>query len=1517
MQRKDVLELAMSTARNFGAFWFNNNRKRVSLLLAATITLGLALPPLSFAASERVVSLNNDGVNALKSSNYPLAVQKFQECLKVDPSYKLAKENLAICFNNWGISLQGSPAQAIDKFHKSLFYSPDNATAVQNLEVTIQNMGKNPRSFADRVELGKAARRSGDLEGGIVEFAEALKLKEDPALRVELGNLYYVRERVDDAIAQYNIAAKNPNLDPDIKAKVYRSLGQAYQAKQDYPHAVEAYNTAITLNRTDKETLEANKAVWMDAVKKDPTNPSNHVGLGQAYMYIGDFGQGEAELRTALMFDKSNAAANQLLARIPLAKRMFDRDKHMDNGVDLQQRKLYDAAIQEYNAALAADTSLSNPADRISVEIFLNLGSAYQAKEDYQSAISFYQKALQLKPDYQAAQEGLKVSQERLKGKQLDEAAADGANQFKAGNFAEALKRYQMILANNPKDPAAHFNVAATLQALKQIDQAIAEFKTAVQLAPDNKQYKDYLTKAIQDKADPIIDAAVKKHADKDYASAIPLYMQALAIVPDNTKVLFNLAACYYARQQFPEAQKLYEQLYQKDPKGYVDDLWLIGTILENSKRGTDALSTYTKYITEAPRGTYVTQAKDRIDALRKDPNDTMKIKSESEIAQDKQADDEYKAGVAAQQSKNFDEAYQHYMKAFTVKPKDPTIAFAIGTMFQQKGDIDSATKWFQNAIDLAAADSKFDKKTADEFKQALKQAKIDSAKPIVDEAVKRQASGDQTGAIELYQKALVSVPDNARIWTNLGQAYQLTDDFAKARDCYVKAVTLDPKNESADWYLIAKIDENYGQGPDAIKHYRQYLLGSPSGQYVADTNSRLAELSKDVTKTQKLPTQSEIKSTKLADDEYNAGLAAQKGGNPQEALGHYQKAVAAKPDESAYVEAIATCYQQLKDYDNALRSYDQAIALATKNNRQKDIEIYKQQRQSCAEEKAGPVVDQALEAFNAKNYAKAADLYGQAIQSVPNLASLHISRAAALQYSDNFAGALDEYQKGYDLDQKGQKESLYFIAALQENFGKGPQALATYRDYLTKNPSGQYVNLAKQRVDVLSKDVTKTTKIPTSSQRENQAQVEGLYNDAVAAYNKADYQTCVAKMQALLGVPGTENEADYQYQLGLGYTGLKDFDGAVTALNKAVQLQPGNKSFKDALNSVKQLRIAPIVDQAVQKQTAGDLPGAIELYKQALAMDPNNASIHTNYATALQGTEDFAGARTEFEKGLNLDRKANLQNLYFMAVIDEHFGKGQIALNEYRQYAQEAGPSGTYTSAANLRVKALMANVNATQKIVTQAEASKAAGVQQAYQDGYAAQQAGKFDEAIAKYTEAMNGNPSEPAYPFALATAYDNKNDLDNAIKYYEKAISMNNKEKSWKDALKGVKQRKAAPFIEEAYKKQTTPDAAGKMDLLGAIIAYENALKIDDDATTRLNLGTAYQGSNNNPKAIENYKKALQMDPNQVDAYYYLGTVYDGMNQQPLAIPQYKLFLQKAPANNPNVQACKDRLKQLNVK
>ncbi|MEZ4535147.1 MAG: tetratricopeptide repeat protein [Cyanobacteriota/Melainabacteria group bacterium] len=97
--------------------------------------------------------------------------------------------------------------------------------------------------------------------------------------------------------------------------------------------------------------------------------------------------------------------------------------------------------------------------------------------------------------------------------------------------------------------------------------------------------------------------------------------------------------------------------------------------------------------------------------------------------------------------------------------------------------------------------------------------------------------------------------------------------------------------------------------------------------------------------------------------------------------------------------------------------------------------------------------------------------------------------------------------------------------------------------------------------------------------------------------------------------------------------------------------------------------------------------------------------------------------------------------------------------------------------------------------------------------------------------------------------------------------------------------------------AYKKQTT-DMGGGSDLPGAIADYQAALRISDDANTRMNLGTAFQANNNNNEAIAEYTKAINMDAKLADAYYYRGTLYEFLNNKVAARKDYQKYLQLAP-------------------
>lgn len=136
--------------------------------------------------SQRVVLLNNNAVVAIADNNYETAIKKLEEALKIDPTYQQARTNLAIAYNNYGLQLKDRPDDAIKVFHKAFALDPQNEKTRVNLDTIIQYMGKNPKVFKDRLDLGNKALNQGDRLGARIEYEAALAIKPDPITQQKL-----------------------------------------------------------------------------------------------------------------------------------------------------------------------------------------------------------------------------------------------------------------------------------------------------------------------------------------------------------------------------------------------------------------------------------------------------------------------------------------------------------------------------------------------------------------------------------------------------------------------------------------------------------------------------------------------------------------------------------------------------------------------------------------------------------------------------------------------------------------------------------------------------------------------------------------------------------------------------------------------------------------------------------------------------------------------------------------------------------------------------------------------------------------------------------------------------------------------------------------------------------------------------------------------------------------------------------------------------------------------------------
>lgn len=137
-----------------------------------------------------VQTLNDEAVRALKKKDYELAFEKFEAALRLDRKNLTVRKNLATAHHNLGLYLaskERKPQEGLRELHKAIYLDVENKTTIKNADNIIRKLDLDPERFEDRVELGDKARDGNDPEGAFIEYTQALKIKDDKAVRKKLG----------------------------------------------------------------------------------------------------------------------------------------------------------------------------------------------------------------------------------------------------------------------------------------------------------------------------------------------------------------------------------------------------------------------------------------------------------------------------------------------------------------------------------------------------------------------------------------------------------------------------------------------------------------------------------------------------------------------------------------------------------------------------------------------------------------------------------------------------------------------------------------------------------------------------------------------------------------------------------------------------------------------------------------------------------------------------------------------------------------------------------------------------------------------------------------------------------------------------------------------------------------------------------------------------------------------------------------------------------------------------------
>jgi len=259
-------------------------------------------------------------------------------------------------------------------------------------------------------------------------------------------------------------------------------------------------------------------------------------------------------------------------------------------------------------------------------------------------------------------------------------------------------------------------------------------------------------------------------------------------------------------------------------------------------------------------------------------------------------------------------------------------------------------------------------------------------------------------------------------------------------------------------------------------------------------------------------------------------------------------------------------------------------------------------------------------------------------------------------------------------------------------------------------------------------------------------------------------------------------------------------------------------------------------------------------------------------------------------------------------------------------EFMQIGLPPGNYTvtvekdgmkQTSNVRVSLDIAETTITLKPggsgapMTKEEAAKAQakmeGLKQAFSDGAALSNAGKYDEAIAKFNQVLADVPKCTECYVNIGATYGLKKDYANAEIAFKKALELDQNSVEAYYGLASI-YNDQQKFTEAQAMSAEASKRAGAGAAGGAGGAPANA-------DTLYNQGVIAWNAKDYPKAQELFAATVAANANHAEAHYMLGLANLNLGKLPEAGKEFETYLKLAPTG-PNAKAAQtnfDMLKQ----
>lgn len=521
--------------------------------------------------------------------NEPKAAEYYRKAISVSPTDIPLRLSYAKLLDKLG-----SEEAAVEEFNYILTKSIDNKEVLYSLERIYKKKLEETPSDADVTSnLGAILQKQGKLDEALAYYKKAEQLNPSNInTRINTGTLYQQKGDYKTALIAYDSVLI---LYPDnVNANLYKA--QCLAALGDTKAAQSAYKKVLALdpaNETAQNEMFASARndmtvpQFIEYLKKNAKDANI---TNMLYTYALDLHKQKKYDDAIILYKEvlSKDTTGEIYTNLAIAQNESGQYDAALNTLSLARTKFPDNN-QVY-------TTLNSIKEQNINSTFTQAAEYYNAK-DYENAIAEYSK---INPPTYDSMIGIASSYQNM------------------NNINAAITYYKKALELKPTDSDTAFYIGALYADSEDYVQAEAYLNKALTLNQNNEQASNLLAQIKEQNKATMLNEAIQLYESEKYEESLALLNKVIAADDKNAYALYYRGMIYDSKKQPAEAIKDFEKALAQNNPDLIIINYMLAADYDTLEKYKEAYNYYTAYANSAaPDDEYKQYAKTRAEELK------------------------------------------------------------------------------------------------------------------------------------------------------------------------------------------------------------------------------------------------------------------------------------------------------------------------------------------------------------------------------------------------------------------------------------------------------------------------------------------------------------------------------------------------------------------------------------------------------------------------------------------------------------------------------------------------------------------------------------------------------------------------------------------------------------------------------------------------------------------------------------------------------------------------------------